>query len=79
MYKNWKKILGLDAQNRKCQSKNSDGESFDILSRLLAVMVRNAQDVSFISFIGGDGSKCSRCGVRWKVHVIRGADALYRV
>ena len=23
--------------------------------------------------------KCSRCGVRWKVHVIRGADALYRV
>ena len=45
MYGNWKKILGLDAQNRKCQSKNSDGESFDILSHLLAVMVQNAQDV----------------------------------
>ena len=45
MYENWNKVLGLDAQNRNCQSKNSDGESFDILSYLLAVMVQNAQDV----------------------------------
>ena len=45
MYGNWKKILGLDAQNRKCQSKNSDGESFDILSHLLAVMVQKAEGV----------------------------------
>ena len=31
-------------------------------------------NVRLNSFIGGESS---RCGVRWKVHVIRGADAMY--